>query len=491
LVLTGALYRPIQFLAQNAWDIDSALKPVAIGIGVAMVGAALTLLLARFGLDARAAGLGVMVATLVLFYWEEFDSGVPYLALLTAVIVVVVASRLIKANLANGLMLLVLAVLAGGSLAQLALSYAQQTTPYPIVRSPNPGEVSATGAVEDVVVLIVDTYPSPVVAEDWLGHDMQPLLDSLDGNGFVTPDFAWSQLTFTQIAVPSILELRPVAVEGPLPPWENMTSVHDVLGGDSVVANALRSSGFRYTHVESGLSGMECGPNVDHCEKAAFVDEVVWLVTEKSVAARPMQDRWGYYSAPSTLHAAEVLTSITQELIGDGVKDYLFGHLFIPHPPLVVDESCQVLDAPVYGAESDDKRTDPAYLATFSGQLSCVDSVVAGIAASAQPSTAFLITADHGTGFGGQTTRYGAEWSDLDIAERLSILVSYRMPEECSPPLDVVNIDVMRAIISCATDVGMPPRDTTTLLGADDPFLLDPVRLATIRAEVESGALRP
>jgi hypothetical protein len=246
-----------------------------------------------------------------------------------------VAIRLMKANLTQGLILFVLAVLAGGSLAQLVLSYVQQTTPYPIVRSPNPGDVSASGAVEDVVVLIVDTYPSPLVAEGWLGHDMQPLIDSLDSHGFVTPGSAWSQLTFTQLAVPSILELRPIAVEGPLPPWENLSSVHDVLGGDSVVANALRSSGFRYTHVESGLSGMECGPNVDHCVKAAWVDEVVWLVTEKSVAAHPMQDRWGYYSTPSTLHAAEMLTSISHEIIGDGVRDYLFGHLFIPHPPLV------------------------------------------------------------------------------------------------------------------------------------------------------------
>jgi hypothetical protein len=117
--------------------------------------------------------------------------------------------------------------------------------------------------------------------------------------------------------------------------------------------------------------------------------------------------------------------------------------------------------------------------------------MVAGIAASARDSTAFMITADHGTGFGGQTTRNGAEWSDLDMAERLSILVSYRMPEACSAPVDVVNIDVMRAIISCATDLEMPQRDTTTLLGADNPFLVDPARVARIRDDVESGAIRP
>ena len=60
-----------------------------------------------------------------------------------------------------------------------------------------------------------------------------------------------------------------------------------------------------------------------------------------------------------------------------------------------------------------------------------------------------------------------------------------------SSPEDEVNIDVMRAIMACATDLELPTRDTTVFLGADNPYVVDPERMAGIRQGVENGTLDP
>jgi hypothetical protein len=204
-----------------------------------------------------------------------------------------------------------------------------------------------------------------------------------------------------------------------------------------------------------------------------------------------MGDNLGFYSVAGALNAVDHLTRIGAELIGNGSHDYVFAHIFLPHPPVVVDGSCRVLEGGRLPDPESQGRSDDAYLAAFSQQLTCVDDLLVSVAEMAAPSTAMLITADHGTGFGGQVGRHGSTWSDADIAERLGIMLAYHLPDACEPPLDVVNVDAMRAIMACAVDMEIPTRNPEVFLGADNPFLLDAGRLTEIRARVEAGTLQP
>jgi hypothetical protein len=491
VVLSASFYHPIVFWAQNAWELSSPIKILAVGASVAIVGLASMWAVARIGIDRRAAALGVATAILIFGGWETAGSVPVILKLALPVVVTWLANSLTRSRLKDVIAVMTVAVFGLAPLIQLVIAHVNQATSYPLIALESPGPALATGNIEDVVVVIVDAYPSLYVTGEWHGHDPTLLLDELTENDFVVPQAAWSQLTFTALSVPSILELQPVAQEGPLPPWGNQSSANRIIRGDNFVASALRSAGFGYTHIESGSDPLSCGKMVDHCVESPWIDETAWELLETTVAARWMEDNLGFYSVAGTLQAANSLTRIGSELIGNGTHDYIFAHLFLPHPPIAVDKDCQVLEGGRLPRPPGDVRSDDAYLSAFSQQLSCVDDLLMQISEIAGPETAILLTADHGTGFGGQVERDGRTWSDLDIAERLGILLAYRLPPACDPPLDVINIDVIRAIMACAVDVELPARNPAILLGADNPFLLDPERMAEIRSQVEAGTLRP
>jgi hypothetical protein len=102
-----------------------------------------------------------------------------------------------------------------------------------------------------------------------------------------------------------------------------------------------------------------------------------------------------------------------------------------------------------------------------------------------------LVSGDHGSDTGGQVSRQPNDWSDADIAERFSILMAYKLPEQCKPPELADPMNAMNAILSCTVDgefVTPPPQ---YLIGAEDPEPVAPERMAQIKSKVASGSLPP
>ena len=480
------------FWAQNAWDLSSPNKILVIGAAVAIVGLLVVWLLARFGIERRAAALGVATGILILGDWEKANNVPVLLKIVVPIVVVWIGHRLSRSKLLELVAVVTVAVFGVAPMIQLVMAHIDQAQPYPLKELASAGVAQSSGRVEDVVVVIVDSYPSLYVAKEWQGHDTSFLINELSNLDFEIPNAAWSQLTFTALSVPSMLELQPVVAEGPIEPWGNVSSANRIMRGDSLVASTLKTAGFTYTHIEGGADPLACGDKVDHCEESSWIDESVWELLRTTVVARWMEDNLGFYSVAGTLNAANKLIQVGNDVIGDGAHDYVFAHFFLPHIPVVVDSECAVLDAgPLFEPSSGTGRSDTLYLNAFSQQLTCADDLVMRIAEMAGPSTAMLITADHGTGFGGQVGRDGRTWTDADIAERLGIMLAYRLPDGCEPPVDVVNVDVMRAIMSCAVDMELPVRNPEILLGADKPVAVTPNRMAAIRAEIEAGTLGP
>jgi hypothetical protein len=492
VVVAASIYHPVVFWGENAWDLSSPIKILLVGAAIAAVGLLVVWLLARFGIDRRSAALGVATGTLTLTQWDTTPA-VPLLLLVALPFAVVwVADRLSRSRLLDVLTVVVVAVFGVAPLVELVLAHVEQAAPYPTKQLATRSPAEATGKVEDIVVVIVDSYPSLSLAEEWYGHDTSILRDGLSDKGFDVPRVAWSQLTFTDLSVPSLLELQPVIGEGPLEPWRNVSSVNGIMRGDSLVSTTLMSAGFSYTHIESGSDALACGNVVERCTQSPWIDEPVWELLRTTIAGGWMEERFGSYTVAGTLSAAHNLTRLGDDLIGNGSHDYVFAHLYLPHPPLVVDAECRALDGgpfsepPIGGA-----RSDTAYLNAFSDQLACVDDLLVTLAGIAAPSTAVLITADHGPGFGGQLVRDGSTWTDADVAERLGILLAYRLPDGCEPPVDTINVDVMRAIMSCSVDMELPVRRPDFLLGAENPVAVAPDRMARIRSDLEAGTIEP
>lgn len=473
----------------NAWDMSAPERLLAIGaviFGLAMVPYAL---LTRVWVRPGPSALGVAGALHIALNWQHLQPHPLYwVGVIAAISIAGHVTLGVEAT--RWISVVAIATLAVGPVAQLVMAHVQNSEPYPIIETA--GEVSgtATDLVEDVVIVIVDSYPSLALAESWFSHDTTMVQQQLGELGFTVETVGLSQHTFTGLAVPSLLELRPVAEAGPKGNWGNHLSVYEIVRGDNLVANSLRSAGYHYTHVESGWDGGSCGP-VDTCLRSTWLDEVVWELLRPSVVSSLLEQRYGHFAVGNSLNVVDHLKAKSQ-IFDDGRRDYVYAHLLLPHDPLVVDENCDVsfddTKGPTYFPLGDDTS---GAVVPLVAQLRCVDRLIIEIAELAGPKSAMVITGDHGTWTGGQLSVPPEKWSDADIGERLGVFLAYRLPDSCAEPSTTVNTDVVRAMMECAVDIELPERNGVFLIGADAPVRVDPARMSRIQASILDGTLVP
>jgi hypothetical protein len=367
---------------------------------------------------------------------------------------------------------------------QVGLGHIRKSETYPVTQAPTIVDSPPSGRVEDVVLVVVDAYPSLRIAESWFGHDALMLRRSLEGLGFVIEADAWGRHTYAPLSVASILQLQSVVREGPTSPSMNWSSLFEITRGDNVVSATLRSAGFHYTHIESGWDGTSCGPKVDRCVPAPWLEEQAWQVIAPSVFASSFEDR--YFTISGTFHTAQALDDELRALTANGSHDYLFAHLLLPHTPVRVDSSCALVDYPA-DIETDEVR----FRAATSAQMSCADRLLSAGLESVGDDTAVLIAGDHGPSTRLQLGLAPHDWSDADIAERFSVLLAYKLPQTCPGPDIPDLVAAMAAVMSCAVDrsyIAPPPE---YLIGIDSPESIDPQRFARIKDLVEKGSLAP
>jgi len=485
VVVAAAFYRSLSMWTANAWDLSSPLKILLIGAVIAFLGVALLLLLSSSGLRPVSAALCVAGLILTVMNWQNLEESMrPLLIVLIILIFGWLGQRSRATHLWGWLAVVFVSAFGLAPVIQLVGAHVQNSVPYPLVERRAPDPATASGVIEDVVVVVADSYPNLDIAENWFGHDAGPLTEDLEMLGFTVEPGAWSQHTFTALSVPSILELQSVIEGGPTGPWRNRSSLFRLARGENFVAQTLQSAGFRYTHIESGWDGTGCGQRVDHCVRAPLLDEQAWELLHPTIAMSWVKD--GYFTAPGTFNTAEALEQELDALVSNGSQDFVFAHFLLPHDPVVVGETCDtVAGIAPRGVDVDILR------AAFSDQMTCVDRLLVTALEPVDADTAVLVTGDHGPSTGGQLGRTPEQWSDADIAERFSVLLAYKLPDECVRSAQSDPIAAMTAILSCALEADFVAPTPEYLIGADDPGLVEAGRMRRIQALVASGSLPP
>lgn len=485
LMAAVAFYRPLLVWAQNPWDLAAPQELFVVGLALLVFQICVFFALRWLGLSPLGAVASVAGSMFVLLQWHALTYLHP-LVWLVLILAGAVAVRN-RASWLKGIALISVAVLTLAPALQTLVSHLQANTPYPITDLAARTSVEATGKVEDVLILVVDSYPSLSLAASWFDHDTGYLISELTSAGFRVEENAWSHNTFTGLAVPGLLELKPIVNAGPTGAWGNRRSTYDLIRGDSLVATSLKSAGFEYTHVESGWDGAHCGANVDTCLQAPWVNEVTWKLLEPSVLRWFLLYRYGNISVPGSKQVTSHIESL-QDQFDDGDHDYVFAHMILPHAPLLVDANCR-LHPDILGDSGvlDPENMEPESADELSPQLSCVDSLLARVAAVVGDRTAVIITGDHGPASNGQVGRPPGDWSDADIAERLGILLAYRLPASCNAPSADSSLKAMRIIMSCATDIQLPENHGKHLIGAENPVWVDESRMDSIKRKVALG----
>jgi hypothetical protein len=458
-------------------------KPLSLAIIFLIAGLAVVTVLGALGVEPLPAGLAVGGLLTLAMTWRLFDTGAAATLALMIVAVAWGTQRAGRNSLARGLAFGMVAVFGVAPVTTLTMRQVQE----PAFSTDIGAIVSGTGVptdrVEDVVVVIVDSYPSLALARAWFGHDPTDLVSMLESHGFTLPPSAWSQHTFTSLSVSSMLQMARVIEPGSTTEWRDRSSLWRILRGDNRTARSLQSAGFEYTHIESGWDGTSCGPMVDHCIPAPWFDEKAWVLLQPTLLGEWMENRNHVYTG--TMSTAKALEESLPELVTNGSHDFVFAHFLLPHAPFLVDGDCRLR------ADSGRPEDVSGLRALAADQMACVDRLLESALSSVDDDTALLLTGDHGSSTGGQIGRDPDDWSDADIAERFGVFMAYALPDSCAKPTIPDPAVTMAAILACALEGRFDTPSPRYLIGMDGPVAVDPERMARIQAEVVAGSLQP
>ena len=479
VIVSAAFYRSLNLWAINAWDLSSPAKILIVAAALAVLGVGLYLALTSLLPLQMPVALGLGGLILLLMSWERVPQHLGLALTILILTFILIGQKANAPNVLDGLGIVFLMAVGLAPIVQLVAAHFSDTEPYPLTDLRDPVSVSASGHVEDVVVLIVDTYPNLTFAESRLAHDPDLLVGGLESNGLVVASNAWSRHTFTSVSVSSILELQSVIAPGPKGPWENRSSLFRILRGDNFVSRTLQSAGFEYTHIASGWDGTTCGPTVDRCVASPWLDDQVHLLLSSTIAADWVESRHPFRGG--TFNTANELATQLDALQSNGLHDYVFAHFMLPHDPVLVDEGCDPTTS------EDVSREDAQRISATSAQMGCVDRLLLEVTNELDSDTAMLLTGDHGTSTNDQVAIDGADWSDLDIAERFGVLMAFRLPVGCDSPSSADPIVAMSAVLTCSVGQEFEAPPAEYLIGYEDPVLVDPDRMARIQSQVASG----
>lgn len=477
LIGGAALYRPLLFWAKNAWDLNNPLDIFATTLVILAPAIALYVVALRF--NVRELPVAFFVAGVVFITFNYQDIAVIPAALWVTFVAAasILLYRKVPDQVLTQIVLVALVVTVVAPAAQIVWQHVSHRVSYPLSDLAPPVTAEPTGEVEDILLVIVDSYPMLTVASDWFGHDASLLEQSLRNAGFEVSDVSWSHNTYTGLALPSILQLDQVADDSPKGEWGNRRERYEIIGGENFVAGTLRNAGFNYIHVEGGWNGASC-MEVDVCLESSWLNEANWNLLSSSLASNFIESEFGSMEVGNTLRVVDHLREL--KVFGDGHHDFVYAHLMLPHHPFVVDPECHVVPP--------NRRSDPSdEYGPLRQQLACVDSLLMDVVTRIDSSTAVLIAGDHGMRTRDQVASPSADWSDADIAERLGALLAYKLPEGCREPEIASNLHAMRSIMTCSVTAQVPTNAAGFLIGEIDPILVGPERLSSIEDQLGSG----
>lgn len=455
LLVAAAISRPMTLWAANTHLGVSVSKLALHSIGSLALGLGFYWIFRRFRLaEAPAALCGVMIM-LVVVNWDTLQQRTLGFGLLALGIGIGLVWRLSGTGLLTGLLWVGIAVLGVAPVIQLLAAVTASGPSH--ADSPESFEsVTASGMVEDIVLVIMDQYAGLPFLEAY-GHDTGPFVDDLISAGMTVPDAAWSTATTTYVSIPEMLNMQPFLPDGVVAVGADYEVSYDIMGGNNLLASSLKSAGYDYTHIESGWEGTRCGPAVDTCVIAPWLDSTAWELWYPTMFGGALESAIGHPYSHGALAAVEALESKLQELQANDARDYLFVHVLLPHGPFLLQDNCERSET------RDQTAFDWHSHAAFVAQVRCAESIVRRIASGIDDSTALLITGDHGN----PTLEQGVlpeNWSDLALAERLSTFMAFHLPPACDQPEEAVTAVVVASLAGCAV-LELPAMSDPTFTG--------------------------
>jgi hypothetical protein len=291
----------------------------------------------------------------------------------------------------------------------------------------------------NIYYLMTDGYGRADQLASRLGYDNSAFVDYLKGRGFYVADQAYANYPMTYMSLPSSLAMDYLVTET-TPKHTDRSSFYATIQGRNPVVERLRSYGYTYAHMASGVwDGSRCSGVEDVC--LANSEEVVVAFFRMTPVSRLRRGE-----SVTTPRSVEVAL----ERLPSGRPTFLFAHIFSPHPPRTFEGDCALRttrgESLVYWKPSG--KND------YLRDIACTNRQLSGLIdrlLERDPQAIVLLHSDHGPAFGIDWSLPNDRWTRDAFDERFAILMALRLPSECSalpyPTLSPVNL--FRVVFAC------------------------------------------
>jgi hypothetical protein len=321
------------------------------------------------------------------------------------------------------------------------------------VEPPTSSLPEALAARPDVYLILLDGFPGEIALREVYHSDLE-----LPGIPGVDRIEAWATYPMTIASIASLVQMGYPLSDGDVVDNESVGDLSRIMAGENRFAELLADEGYHATLVESGYSNSYCAASVDVCVESAFLDEGIFGILDQTILRRELRKRKGSAFTENGLHAMAWLRENLPRLGENDRPDYVYANVALPHPPMMLDENCDVTyeywrtGNSVYAGDTILRERQKAYLE----QTQCVVNFEEELFGMVPDDAVTIFFSDHGGDSLGQMSRYDHVWSQEDVVERMNTHLAIRMSEPCDFDPPVLLSEMLHDLLWCLS--GEEPR---------------------------------
>jgi hypothetical protein len=330
---------------------------------------------------------------------------------------------------------------------------------------------TATTSKPDIYYLLFDRYTNADILKTNFNYDNSDFLKTLNKNGFVTRDGAFSNYPFTTPSVSSTMSMKyhdqfKSMFENDTK-WDTLFPYRTILNNPPI-AQVLKQNGYTYNQVSSWWDFTRLRVKADNSYAKSFrlnifgahfyLSDLQRDILHKSILSPWLKkgitsgntavikydlDRNPRENFDAQLSSLEAISTRKNK----SQPNFTFAHVLAPHPPYVFDQNG---NWPAYDNEANDNGVTEK--TKYKNELTYINGRIENLISnirSTSPNAVIFIQADEGpypAQFRGEMTpeRYydPADLSLADMKQKFGIMASYYMPGMSSDEVKSLNSSV-------------------------------------------------
>jgi hypothetical protein len=316
----------------------------------------------------------------------------------------------------------------------------------------------------DIYVVVMDAFPGDRALSEVYGRPIEwPAMPRVS-----RPD-AWAHYPVTLGSLSSLFQMGLPLDDETVLDVGTRSALAEIVAGDNRFVRTLASEGYRTQLLESGWSRSYCHESIDNCLPSHFLDEGVFEVLHQSVFGDLVTHEFGSGFTTGAQSAMGWLQDNLPRLANNDRPDFVFANVVIPHPPLMLDEACELhheswrSGSGVFAWDGLTELRTSAFLE----QARCAASFEIELLRSVPDDAVLIFLSDHGGDSGGQLSERGGDWTSSDVLERMNVHLAIRTPQSCRIPDPSFVSEVLRRVLFCLSDTPMTVGSETAVFIAE------------------------